>query len=441
MKVLSIDASRNVDSVPFRSADPGTVAGKPRHGGLERLRVMATLGVVLLHACVPYLKHPMPGLAWPVRDTPSEWLDVTFWAIEVFIMPVFLVMTGMFAWQTLQRRGAADLMRTRLSRLGKPFLFGMMVILPAELYIWVGGWVYEGWVDAVKLKSLKIDGALGNSLWGTSHLWFLLYVLSYVGIVAGIATWMQRNPAEKRYRFIQQPFGSRVALILLAGIGICTLCFRPEVVWGFQHDFLPVPSKWIYSGTFFLGGMWIVSQDKRLHRIQTLTRPLVITAVMSLGAAVAVGRWHLAGHQPDTAMSQASGILLGTTTTLAAWAVSLAAIGFFQAQERPISKKTQYVAAASFWIYLVHHPLLGLMHIDTKFLLPQVPSLVKGVFCFLAALSVSLLTYEAVVRQSALGRWLGMTWSPKTETSGTDNADPVILKHLETAATPRRRAA
>ena len=31
----------------------------------------------------------------------------------------------------------------------------------------------------------------------------------------------------------------------------------------------------------------------------------------------------------------------------------------------------EILAAASFWIYLVHHPILGIIHIDLKWLLPD----------------------------------------------------------------------
>ena len=50
--------------------------------------------LVALHAGVPYARHPMPGLIWPVSDSRSGVVDAIFWSIEVFIMPLFLVMAG-----------------------------------------------------------------------------------------------------------------------------------------------------------------------------------------------------------------------------------------------------------------------------------------------------------------------------------------------------------
>ena len=85
--------------------------------GLDFLRGVAALGVVMLHACVPYPRHPMPGLAWPVHDGASPWVGFLFWWIELFIMPLFLAMAGFLAWQTLQRHGERKLVRNRAKRL------------------------------------------------------------------------------------------------------------------------------------------------------------------------------------------------------------------------------------------------------------------------------------------------------------------------------------
>ena len=74
-----------------RINDRDSDAPPKRLAGLDRVRALAALGVVLLHACVPYLRHPMPGLTWPIRDTTSATVDWLFWSIEVFIMPVFLI--------------------------------------------------------------------------------------------------------------------------------------------------------------------------------------------------------------------------------------------------------------------------------------------------------------------------------------------------------------
>ena len=190
-----------MDILPLRAADSATAASSTRSNfaGLDALRAFAALGVVLLHACVPYLRHPMPGLSWSVADTPHTAIDLLFWSIELFIMPLFLVLAGFFAWRTLKQRGPRSLFRGRARRLLVPLLFGAVVILPLDLYCWVGSWVAEGLVSPVKLKSLKVDPPLGENLWGLSHLWFLQYCF-HITCLTGLALLTRRYPRIKGFR-------------------------------------------------------------------------------------------------------------------------------------------------------------------------------------------------------------------------------------------------
>lgn len=381
--------------------------------GLNLLRVVAAVGVVLLHSSVPYLQHAMPGLDWPVREAASPLIDCVFWAIEVFIMPVFLLVAGILAWQTMVRRGATTLLISRTKRLGKPLLFGLCVVLPIDLYIWVGGWVYEGWVDPVKLKSFKIDGPLGDNLWGTSHLWFLLYLLTYVACLATAAKWLRpsstRQPSDESTATSNRWYVSIAATIV--AVGVITLSVRPEVVWGFQHDFLPVPSKWIYSATFFAGGALLASRASGLSTVRQHSVRMAIPSLMCLVAAVLLGRWMLHGHENSSSTTQLAEPSLALITTIAAWGVTLSLVGLSMKYIRSTSTAVSYLATASFWVYLVHHPFVALAHIDLKYLLPTMAVELKWAISFALSLGASLMTYEAFVRKTKLGQLLGLNWN------------------------------
>jgi glucan biosynthesis protein C len=66
-----------------------------------------------------------------------------------------------------------------------------------------------------------------------------------------------------------------------------------------------------------------------------------------------------------------------------------------------------YMAAASYWVYLVHFPLVGAAQIGLSQL--PAPALVKYVVVVAVALLVSLLSYEHVVRRTFVGSWLNGT--------------------------------
>ena len=402
-----------MDVLPIRpvSGTAPAETGKPNFAGLDALRSLAALGVVLLHSCVPYLRNPMPGLSWSVHDTPHTAIDILFWWIELFIMPLFLVLAGFFAWQTLQRRGPKTLFKNRARRLLIPLLFGVIVILPLDLYCWVGSWVAEGIVAPVKLRSLKFDDGVSQNLWGLSHLWFLQYLFLYVAGLAIFAVVRQRYPSIKRF---QPSLKASIGLTLVAAT--CILCFDPQVVWGFQHSFLPVPAKWLYSGVFFALGLMLAIHDGKLHWLSKHATRMLAPAAISCIAALLLGRWQL--HQWEISPSrlnqagpEMATVLLATLTASSAILTTLSTIGLAVKSIDRIPKAISYLAAASFWIYIVHHPILGLTQLDLKLLFPGISPLLKVTLCFATACCLSLLTYESLVRTTAFGRLLGFQWN------------------------------
>ncbi len=399
--------------LPLRTEDP--LLPKTNFAGLDALRASAALGVVLLHSCVPYLSHPMPGLAWPVRDTTSPIVDVGFWSIELFIMPLFLLLAGFLAWRTIQRRGPVTLVKSRARRLLAPLLFGIVVILPLDLYSWVLGWVAEGLVPPVKLRSLKFDGGVDRDLWGLSHLWFLQYLFLYVVMVALAASARTRFAVLRRVR----PGPLAVTLFVLV-TGSATLYLRPEVVWGFQHSFLPVPSKWVYSGLFFVFGAMLAAHDGQFLWLKTNVSRLIAPTIMLSTTAVVLGRWHLA--QGD---QQLADMTLAALTCSSALLVSITLLGIAVKRIDRVPRLVSYLAAGSFWVYIVHHPILGLVHLDLKWMLPGISPIAKTLVAFIVTSGVCLLTYEGFARRTALGRWLG--FSMEFSSSGNETGDAISV--------------
>lgn len=426
------------DAIPSPDAIPG----------LDAVRAAAALGVVLLHCCVPYMQPEVPGLVWSVRDTPHWLASQCFWAIELFIMPVFLVLAGFLAWQSLQRSGPSRLIQTRARRLLIPLAFGMIVVLPLDLYAWLLGWVSEGVIPWKKLRSLKFDHGIDKDLWGLSHLWFLQYLFLYVlTLAACVWGWRRVWPAGRHVPAVQRLSAqhlsaSRLSAGLLA-VGCLTLVWSPEVVWGFQHRFYPVLSKWIYSGAFFACGVLLASLDPQLSWLKMRARGFVGPAVVFAGAALVLGQWHLRGGE-----NQLASIMLAITTCVSASLITLGLIGLAAKHVKRLPLSVSYLAAASFWIYMVHHPLLGLIHTDLKWWFPNANPLMKLAAAFVVASTVSIATYEVWVRRSALGRLLGFQWQmPERAQSAGDGPreilpmDPRREQTSVPATTPTRRAA
>ncbi|MCA9087800.1 MAG: acyltransferase family protein [Planctomycetaceae bacterium] len=393
-------------------------AVRSRWEGLDWLRAGATVLVVCLHAGIPYLKHPMPGLAWPARESASIPVDVLCWGIDAFIMPLFFLQSGFFAAQLMRRHGPDGFLKHRVQRVGGPLLFGMVVILPLDLYAWLLSWVGQGLITARKLRSLKIDSPLGENLWGLSHLWFLEYLLVFCVIAWGL----QRLAALRKRDTLPMHTPSHMDgsswLAMLGAIAISGLAlwWQPRVVIGFRHSWWPLAANMLYYAPCFgLGWMW--SRSRRGSRQSQL----------SFGIRLAVGALMFAGLYPLLQQHLAAesipvaNPLLPFMFAASAWMLSTGFFGWclYHVHVSP-PKPVQYLAEASFWIYLMHHPVVGL--VQGNLVHWNISSELKFAIATSAGLGMSLLTYHAFVRRSWIGellngRRIGAPVSPAADPS------------------------
>ena len=402
------------------SSHPLRTGADERSLGPDAVRALAALLVVYLHACVPYLVHPMPSLVWPVIDASSALCDPLFWSIEVFIMPLFLVISGFYGYRAYQNKDGAGFLKARARRLLSPLLFGMLVILPIDLYIWMLGLIAEGHMSMSKLRSLKVPSPHGDHLWGLSHLWFLLYVFLYAAVMAFACRSIRPFQIPMRVR----PALRHATIWVLGIVGTATLIWAPEVVFDFQHATLPVPSKWLYSSTFFAGGVALAIFDPQFRIVNRLSSRHLALGAAATVAVVALGRWTL--RMQDANMDEATTnwharVSLAGMTVLGAWMMSLGIIGMANRIAPRLERRTRtangirYLAGASFWIYLVHHPVLGVVHINLKWLTPSLSPFAKSLLSLLIAVGWAVLSYEWMVRSTRFGGWIGVTSGKRNE--------------------------
>ncbi|MCM2372450.1 acyltransferase [Rhodopirellula sp. ICT_H3.1] len=374
---------------------PSSVSSEPHRNhfaGIDALRAVAAVAVVVLHACVPYAQPSMAGLSWSVHDTPSEPVTAVFWAIEIVIMPIFLVIAGFFAARSIAYKGAWSTAANRLRRLGWPLLLTTLFLLPIEFYTWMLGWVAEGQVAVGNVRRMKFEGGIDRNLWGLSHLWFLQYLMTYMILLAASWSTLVRCTAGQI---------GRIALPGCFLAAVVALTLRPEVVWGFQHSFLPVVSKWVYSGAFFAAGVFWYRLDPELDELAERGSRLLGPGVLLTTAAVCIGTWWLgvigdpamwigggwAGIDPEVTTEKFAGQLPASSLVMrsalailsvgAASLITFALMGISLASVNRLSPIMKSLANASFLIYLLHHPVVGLAHIAAKFALPTVSPIAK----------------------------------------------------------------
>jgi fucose 4-O-acetylase-like acetyltransferase len=154
---------------------------------MDYLRAFITGLVVLHHAALAYCTFgrfdPAHYLrsSWSVVD-PSRWVlaDVIVIFNDTFFMPLVFVVSGLFVWPSLQRKGAAGFAGDRALRLGLPFAIGASFVIPLGYY---PGWLAAGGEANLAVfwrRFILTDG------WPSGPLWFVWLLLAFNLATVGV---------------------------------------------------------------------------------------------------------------------------------------------------------------------------------------------------------------------------------------------------------------
>jgi hypothetical protein len=133
--------------------------------------------------------------------------------------------------------------------------------------------------------------------------------------------------------------------------------------------------------------------------------------------------------------------VMAASTAIAAWGISFGLHGAVVRLQWRAGPGIRYLSAASLWVYLSHHCLIALTHIDLKVMWPGGPASIKTLLGFTIATGVSLLLFEGLVRGRVLGRMLGVKPTRRRQpTSVVSVAAPARRASPPNVAPPRRAA-
>jgi surface polysaccharide O-acyltransferase-like enzyme len=157
-------------------------------------------------------------------------------------MPLMMLMAGMTIWYSLRKRTVGEFVRERITRLFVPFLTGLVIVFPPQVYYHLKSEppYQEGFIQFLKrfwhvefslsafptfIKDAPPDGVLEN----VSYLWFLIYLFVYTLLLLPLLRYLL-TPAGRRWvERLAAFFARRRAIFLLAlPIGIVEAALTTE---------------------------------------------------------------------------------------------------------------------------------------------------------------------------------------------------------------------
>lgn len=338
---------------------------------LDHLRAFALLLGVLYHAAHAW--SAQLHVPWIVESQPGSWALASFEHLShVFRMPLFYALAGFFAALLIHQRGVSDFIANRLSRIVLP----LMISLPL-----LGLAIFTVLRDAPPdlspmlqaLHAPRPPDAPRPPL-RVFHLWFLVYLTWFCAVAAVVRSAPPRWLYARGWMWWLAPALLLPALLSTAAPAQAPTALAPRL-WPFG-----------YYGLYFAWGAG-------MYRWQGAAR----IPIRTVGPACLVGAplyvWAVA-------MEAAPWVL----------AIGQAWVGFFIVNalwyagqrwfDRPIGW-ARYLADASYWIYLVHLPIV--LWLQVRLAVWGWPAGWAFLTCTLVTLALGLLSYALLVRRTAIG--------------------------------------
>ena len=339
-----------------------------RYFGLDALRGgMMMLGIVL-HAAMLYLASPPPTMGIQTDRNNSVVFDLVFDFIHSFRMPTFFVLSGFFTALLVEKRGMWGTLKNRAARILAPLAVGLVTVLPLTILLLLDFMLAARYGTRELIPDLNDLAALGQAMAARAplagrhegepplaHLWFLYY-LCYFYLAIPVCRWLvARSLAfENRVRrWLASP-------LLLIGFAL----FTAATLWPFHggqvvEGFLfvkPHPPSLVYYGSFFVLGYFFHHYRDFLQALARGVLSWALLSVVLFPIALRASHLDIAARGADFAQHLGAVLANGFFTWALIYLFIGGALRFFDRD----SPWIQYVSQSSYWVFLVHMPLVCL---------------------------------------------------------------------------------
>ena len=376
---------------------------------LDATRAFALLLGIVFHASLSF----MPVfIGWAVMDVSTSYIAGGFALIShTFRMALFFLIAGFFSAMVLHKTRTRNFLQSRAVRLGVPFIVGWLVLRPLLVSGWIaGGQSMRG--DADISASLSQGFAsltnLPNELFVGTHLWFLYYLILFTLSAIALRSCVLRSPrlheatlvlGNKLVRFLT---GAKSAPLLLAVPTACCL-------WGMNHWGIDTPDKslvplWpvfcLYFGCFLIG--WAFQHNRERFQVYSrLSLSNSVFALISISVLIALTPYE---SQPGYECYLWVKALFCLAYGLTMWTLIPLTLGLCKKLFSSPKAWVGYLSDASYWLYLIHLPLVVALQIAVAEL-PLHWSVKLAAVCA-GTVIIGLGLYEIGVRKTRLGRLL-----------------------------------
>jgi peptidoglycan/LPS O-acetylase OafA/YrhL len=359
---------------------------------------------IAFHAAFSFVPSKVP--IWVITDShPSLTLGVLFFSLHVFRMTTFFLIAGFFAHMSFHRRGAKGFIIDRLQRIGIPLVVGWPFLFAAIVAVSIWAVISANHGALPKGPAPPFPQFPNFPL---THLWFLYVLLELYAatlIVRGVTALLDRGGHFRAgvdrlvAAVVRSPFAP---LVLAAPVAVLFALDGKWLMW----FGVPTPDSSLATNAIALTGFgtafgfgWL------LHRQTDLLAQIQRRWALNLGLGLALIAASLAivgVTARITPLPDDTWRVVGAATyALATWTATFAVVGLALRFLSGYSPARRYIADASYWLYLIHMPIVMALQVIVAPL--NWPWELKYAAILGVALPLMLASYELLVRHSFIG--------------------------------------
>lgn len=368
---------------------------------LDNLRALAMLTGLFFHAALAY--SPMLHSFWPSADPKSHLIfDMFAWATHLFRMPVFFLLAGFFCALMLQKSGGRLFLKNRLLRIVLPLLIFLPLLWLTMAWVIQFALVYVTQKPPflIFVQTMMAQPEPPKLPLSTMHLWFLyhllfLYLLTWCGRV------LLSDGLSHSLRSLQPNL-----LLLLMIVTAAPALYAVSVPFPAPEWIFPALwALWFY-GLFFMLGYGFYRYPDWLEQFAPDRHFYLLIGGVSYAFYYYLLPVNLIPLELN-ADTQPQGMLKFSLTLFQAISAvlwTLAAVLYARRFLNINSPLLRYISNVSYWVYIVHLPLLFFI----QFTLTDLtwPIGVKFLVSSLGTLVISLLSFHLLVSWSLLATML-----------------------------------
>lgn len=268
-----------------------------RRYDLDWLRVLAFTLLILFHTGMMF-----NGWNWHVKNPEtSHTLEYVMIFLSQWRMPLLFFISGAAVWFAMEKYSAGRFAWERVKRLALPLLFGMLVIIPPQVYyerLFQGQEFESFWSFYETVFDLQ-PYPTGNFSW--HHLWYLPYILLYSLLMLPFFRYF-KNPKGHLVlkRWIDRLASGRLTMLGFLPIAVSEICLRP--FWPDNASNLVEDwAQFVSMLVIFSWGFGFASSQKIWPALELHRRTFLGTAMFTTGCLYIV--WYGGIEFPESSIS------------------------------------------------------------------------------------------------------------------------------------------